>query len=93
MSGTTQSAAVAAKGGTGQALATSLTGWYWVCLVSAVVCLAAFVVAVATAARWPEMGNRYDAPAARASATTKPAAAASEQEMWRALDEGHDPTD
>ena len=84
---------MAAKGGTGEALSTSLTGWYWVCLFSAALCLAAFVVAVATAARWPEMGTRYDAPAARASATTKPVAAASEQEMWRALDEGHDPTD
>jgi uncharacterized membrane protein (TIGR02234 family) len=86
-------AAVAAKGGTGEALTTSLTAWYWVCVVAAVVCLAAFVVAVVVAPRWPEMGTRYDAPTARASAATTPVTAASEQEMWRALDEGHDPTD
>jgi uncharacterized membrane protein (TIGR02234 family) len=86
-------AAVAAKGGTGEALSTSLTGWFWVCVFSAVVCLAAFVVAVVSAARWPEMGTRYDAPAAHGSAAAKPATAASEQDMWRALDQGHDPTD
>ena len=37
---------------------------------------------------WPAMGSRYDAPAARADA----AAAPTEQDMWRALDEGRDPT-
>jgi uncharacterized membrane protein (TIGR02234 family) len=86
-------AAVAAKGGTGEALSTSLTGWYWVCVAAALVCVAAFIVAVVSAPRWPEMGTRYDAPAARASATSEPESAASEQDMWRALDQGHDPTD
>jgi hypothetical protein len=36
------------------------------------------------------MGTRYDAPAARtADAEAEPV---TEQEMWRALDDGHDPT-
>jgi hypothetical protein len=55
-------------------------------LVAAVIALAAFAVAVRRAPRWPAMGSRYDAPGAR---TAEPA---TEQDMWRALDEGHDPT-
>jgi uncharacterized membrane protein (TIGR02234 family) len=85
-------AAVAAKGGTGHQVATSLTGWYGVCLVAAVVSLVAFVVAVVTAPGWPAMGSRYDAPTAGATDPHQRAEPATEQEMWRALDEGHDPT-
>jgi hypothetical protein len=36
------------------------------------------------------MGTRYDAPAARAA--QEEAAPVSEQDMWRALDDGRDPT-
>lgn len=39
-------------------------------------------------ASWPTMGSRYEAPAARPSAT----APQSDAEMWKALDEGRDPT-
>ena len=78
--------AVLAKGGTGDAFSTSLTAWYFVCAVAAVVTLVAFVVAVVAAPRWPAMGSRYDAPAARAAEPQ------TEQDLWRALDEGHDPT-
>jgi hypothetical protein len=46
----------------------------------------ALVVAVRRARTWPALGSRYDAPGARA------AAPAGEQDLWRALDEGHDPT-
>jgi hypothetical protein len=35
------------------------------------------------------MGSRYDAPAARRE---QQQAERSEQDLWRALDEGHDPT-
>jgi uncharacterized membrane protein (TIGR02234 family) len=79
-------AAVVSKGGTGDAFSTSLTGWYVACGVGAVLTLAAFAVAVVTSPHWPAMGSRYDAPAAR------PAADADEQDMWRALDDGRDPT-
>jgi uncharacterized membrane protein (TIGR02234 family) len=83
--------AVAAKGGTGDQLVTSLTAWYWVCLVASVLCLAAFVVAVVAAPGWPAMGSRYDAPTTAATPREQ-APPTTEQEMWRALDEGHDPT-
>jgi hypothetical protein len=36
------------------------------------------------------MGTRYDAPSARAGA--EPDRPASEQELWRALDDGRDPS-
>jgi cytochrome c-type biogenesis protein CcmH/NrfG len=55
-----------------------------------VVTLVAFVVAVVAAPRWPAMGSKYDAPATRAEAGT--AEPVTEQEMWRALDDGRDPT-
>ena len=78
--------AVVAKGGTGDAFATSLTGWYYLCAAAALLTLFAFAVAVVAAPRWPAMGTRYDAPGARA------AEPATEQDMWRAQDDGHDPT-
>ena len=78
--------AVAAQGATGDVFVTSLTAWYWLTGVAAVVCLLTLAVAVRKAPAWPAMGSRYDAPAARA------AAPATDQDLWRALDEGHDPT-
>ena len=39
-------------------------------------------------AAWPTMSSRYDAPAARPAVT----APQSDAEMWKALDEGRDPT-
>ena len=65
---------------------TSLTAWYWVAGVGAAVCLFTLAVAVRKAPSWPAMGSRYDAPAARA------AGPATDQDLWRAMDEGHDPT-
>lgn len=83
--------AVAAKGGTGEQLVTSVTGWCWVCLLASVLCLATFVVAAVAAPGWPAMGSRYDAPTTAANVREQ-AQPTTEQEMWRALDEGHDPT-
>jgi uncharacterized membrane protein (TIGR02234 family) len=82
-------AAVMGKGASG-ADAASLTGWYYATVVGGLLALVAFVVAVVAAPRWPEMGTRYDAPAAQT--TTADAGPVTEQEMWRALDDGHDPT-
>ncbi|HYO40176.1 MAG TPA: Trp biosynthesis-associated membrane protein [Nocardioidaceae bacterium] len=83
--------AVLASGGTGDAVASSLTAWYFVCGAGAALTLAALAVAVVTSGTWPAMGSRYDAPATRASGgtATRPA---SEQDMWHALDDGRDPT-
>lgn len=69
----------------------SLTGWAWAACVGAVVSLAATVAAVAWASAWPEMGRRYDAPAGGAAAAAAPADAGN-LELWKALDDGEDPT-
>lgn len=81
--------ALQAQGGTGDVVLSSLTGWYWVSAASAVLSVLSFAVAVRRARTWPEMGTRYDAPAARSAPATQPA---DERDLWRALDDGHDPT-
>ena len=79
-------AAVTARGGSGDTFSASLTGWYWASGVGALLTALALVVAVRRARTWPALGSRYDAPAARAAAPV------TDQDLWRALDEGHDPT-
>jgi hypothetical protein len=79
-------AAVQAQGATGDALAASVTAWYWVTGLAAALTLGTLLVAVRKAPSWPAMGSRYDAPA------TRSATPATDQDLWRALDEGHDPT-
>jgi len=90
--------AVVSRGATGDT-ASSLTAWYFACGIGALLTSFAFAVAVAAAPRWPAMGSRYDAPATRrqddgpgAVAATGSAEPATEQDMWRALDDGRDPT-
>lgn len=78
--------AVLDKGATGDVVVASLTGWYPAAGIGACVALVGFVVAIVRSPRWPAMGSRYDAPAARS------AAPATDEDMWRALDEGRDPT-
>jgi uncharacterized membrane protein (TIGR02234 family) len=68
-----------------------ITGWWWVSLVASVVALAAFVVAVLTCRSWPEMGSRYDAPAT--SARDPEPEDMEDIDLWRAIDQGRDPTD
>lgn len=64
------------------------TGWFWTAAVTSVLALVAGVLAVRFVAHWPEMGRRYDAP------TDAPATQEieSDRDLWRALDEGRDPT-
>ncbi|WP_182526382.1 Trp biosynthesis-associated membrane protein [Nocardioides dongkuii] len=73
------------------------TGWWWAALVGSVLSLVASVLAARLVPQWPEMGRRYDAPAdaAAAPAAAQPDADAGDRsslDLWRALDEGHDPT-
>lgn len=74
------------------------TGWWWAAVVAGVIATFAALGAVLQVPHWPEMGKRYDAPtAAKAdqATTAKPAADpadAPEGDLWRAIDEGHDPT-
>ena len=74
------------------------TAWVWVTALGALLSLVATVFAVRWAPGWPEMGSRYDAPAAgTAGATGRPAPPAdpaeqSSLDLWKAMDEGRDPT-
>ena len=70
---------------------TAPTGWFWAAAVCSVVSLVATVMAVRYVRHWPAMGTRYDAPSARPAPTVDPDEAA-DGELWRAIDEGHDPT-
>lgn len=76
--------AAIAKGAT-DAFVTSLSLWYYLAGLGALIATAAFIVAVVRSPRWPAMGSRYDAPSARSGSTP-------DDDMWRALDEGRDPT-
>ncbi len=89
--------ALVAKGGSGEMVPSSLTGWYYACGVGAALALAAFAVAVVASPRWPAMGSRYDAPGGRSTAAPagsggQAAEQVTERDMWRALDDGRDPT-
>ncbi|MGN6130335.1 MAG: Trp biosynthesis-associated membrane protein [Nocardioidaceae bacterium] len=77
--------ALAGKGATGDTHA-ALAAWFFVAAAGGLLCLASFAVAVVRAPGWPAMGSKYDAPATRAE---RPA---SDQDLWRAMDEGRDPT-
>lgn len=68
-----------------------LTGWYWVAMVAALVTVAGFVLALRALDRIPSMGGRYDAPGTVAErARTEPR---TQTEIWKAIDEGVDPTE
>ncbi|QNN53062.1 Trp biosynthesis-associated membrane protein [Nocardioides mesophilus] len=88
--------AATAQGATSDVLAGSLTAWYWTTGVALVLTLVTLGVAVLRARTWPSMGSRYDAPGSRpaagAAAGSGPAAEPDERELWRAIDEGRDPT-
>lgn len=84
---------------TGAAAEASWTGWFVVAALGALLAVVPAVLAVRLAPTWPEMGSRYDAPAAASEraeqVATEPDADAepAERDLWRALDEGLDPTD
>ena len=78
------------------------TAAYLVTCVAAPLALVLVVLGWRFAPRWPEMSSRYDAPAGAgsadvpASATPRGSGATDEdladRELWKALDEGRDPT-
>ena len=71
---------------------TGLTGWFWAAAIGAGLSVLATVAAVRFVGGWPEMGTRYDAPGAGEPVET-PLEEQSNLEMWKSLDEGHDPTE
>lgn len=78
--------ALTGKGAGGHTATVTLSAWYYTAGVGALLTLVSFAVAVVVAPSWPAMGNKYDAPGSRADLPP------TEQDMWRALDQGHDPT-
>jgi uncharacterized membrane protein (TIGR02234 family) len=70
-----------------------LEGWFWVAAVATVLTLLTTLAAVRLVPSWPEMGRRYDAPAGTAP---DPAPQTPEEQenldLWKAMDEGRDPT-
>jgi len=71
--------------------AVSHTAWYWIAVVAAALAFLAGVLAVAWAPAWPEMGSRYDAPGAEPAPVVAPEDQSS-LDLWKAMDEGRDPT-
>ncbi len=70
---------------TGASVGTTL--WFWCAAGGAAVSVAAGLLAVRHARSWPEMGSRYDAPGA-----TRHEEPESNVDLWKAFDEGRDPT-
>lgn len=84
-------AQVGATGGAG------VTGWFVAAVVGAVGLTASSGLAVRQVPAWPEMGQRYDAPAGGPTGSAAGGSAAQDGEvapldLWRAMDEGRDPT-
>jgi uncharacterized membrane protein (TIGR02234 family) len=67
------------------------TVWWYIAVVAAVLALAGAVLSVRFVRSWPEMGSRYDAPGGPASPVDP--ADMEDLDLWRAIDQGHDPTD
>ncbi len=81
--------AIAEQRGSGDAVATDTTAWFWAAAVGALVSLVATALAARWVPHWPEMGSRYDAPGADRPPEPEDA---SSLDLWKAMDEGRDPT-
>jgi uncharacterized membrane protein (TIGR02234 family) len=69
-----------------------LTAWWWVAAVATLLTLATTLLAVRLVPSWPEMGRRYDAPAAAAPEPAKAPEELENLDLWKAINEGRDPT-
>lgn len=75
--------------------------WYWITGLAGVAQVVLLLAAFRDAPSWPTMSSRYDAPTSNrdaSEASTAPGAAPEAEqlpdlELWKALDEGRDPTD
>ncbi len=68
------------------------TAWFWVAAVGALVSVVATLGAVVWVPGWPQMGSRYDAPGAAPAVSAAPPEEQTSLDLWRAIDEGRDPT-
>lgn len=69
------------------------TAWFWVAGAGALLSVLTTVAAVAWVPGWPQMGSRYDAPGATPTTSVAPTEERTSLDLWRAIDEGRDPTD
>lgn len=69
----------------------SRTAWSWLAVAGAMLALGAAALAVRDVGRWPQMGRRYDAPG-NDDPVPEPGER-SNLDLWKAIDEGRDPTD
>ena len=83
---------LAAKGWAGGAYQTSTTGWRWLVVAGAALAGAAGIATAAYGDQWAAMGSRYDAPAREVEPVERSAEDMSETDVWRAIDQGRDPT-
>jgi uncharacterized membrane protein (TIGR02234 family) len=66
--------------------------WYWIAVLGALLSVVAGALAVAWAPSWPEMGTKYDAPGSAPAPAAVPPEEQSSLDLWKAMDEGRDPT-
>ncbi|MDT0201286.1 Trp biosynthesis-associated membrane protein [Nocardioides sp. AE5] len=85
-------AATGHPGGQRPEMDVEATTWFWVGCVAAVLALVVTLLATRMVAHWPAMGSRYDAPGSQSSPAAPDPATASSTDLWKSLDEGHDPT-
>jgi hypothetical protein len=74
-------------GQTGSAGGLDRTLWPYVAIAAGLLSVLATALAVRLVPSWPEMGTRYDAPG-----SAPPPGDETGLDLWRALDEGRDPT-
>jgi uncharacterized membrane protein (TIGR02234 family) len=84
--------ALSARGWTGGDYDHSVTAWRVATAVSGLAVMAAGAVVAWLAGQWATMGARYDSPASARAASADDDEPLSEAAMWRALDDGSDPT-
>jgi uncharacterized membrane protein (TIGR02234 family) len=85
--------ALAARGWTGGGYGRSVTAWRVAAAASGVVVMAAGAVVTRFAGEWATMGTRYDSPSeGRQTSQAAADGPMSDAAMWRALDDGGDPT-
>lgn len=90
-------AALSARGWSGGPYDTATSVWWWVACAGSAVCVLVGLAVTWAAGVWPVMGDRYASPGAASesavdAARTNDADDLTEAQLWRALDEGHDPT-
>jgi uncharacterized membrane protein (TIGR02234 family) len=90
---------LSARGWSGGSYLTAGRPWRWLVLVGAAGCLVAGAAVACFGARWPTLGQRYGAPAPVADPTAVGAGSrtggdddVTDEQLWRALDRGDDPT-